>query len=65
MQQYTIRVDTLQWIFALVITALLLLSTLAFFLPPVLCRKELVFVHIEDEDEESEDFESRPLLDGE
>jgi len=48
------------------ITALLLMTTLAFFLPPLLCGKELTFVHIDDDDDEdSEDLESRPLLDDE
>ena len=44
--------------------ALLLMTTLAFSLPPLLCGKELIFVHIDD-DEDSEDLESRPLLDDE
>lgn len=45
--------------------ALLLLTTLAFWAPPIFCGKELVFVRIEDDDEDDEESESRPLLDDE
>jgi hypothetical protein len=60
-QQYAIKVVALQWIFAFVITALLLITTLAFFAPPLLCGKELIFVRMEDEHDD--DLERRPLLD--
>ena len=59
-QQYRIRVLPLQWIFALIVTVLLLLVTLAFAIPPLFGRELVMFREIDDE--ESVDGEERPLL---
>lgn len=59
-QQFRVRVVALQWVFALVITAVLLLVTLAFTIPPLFGRELVLFREIEDI--ESVDSEGQPLL---
>jgi len=55
-----VRVVALQWVFALVITAVLLLVTLAFTIPPLFGRELVLFREIDDS--ESVDSEGQPLL---
>lgn len=54
------RVVALQWVFALVITAILLLVTLAFTIPQLFGKELVLFREIDDS--ESVDSESQPLL---
>lgn len=54
------RVAALQWLFAVVITALLLLATLAFAIPPLFGKELVLFREIEEN--ESVDSEGQPLL---
>ena len=60
-QQFRIKIVPLQWIFALVVTSILFLVTLAFTIPPLFGR-ELVFFRELDVEEESIESEERPLL---
>lgn len=62
-QQYQIHVAYLQWIFALIVTVLLLLVAMAFAVPPLFGRELVVFREIVDE--EIGEGEERPLLNDE
>jgi len=55
-------VAALQWVFAIIITAFLLLVTLAFTIPPLFGRELVLFREVEDG--ESVDSEGQPLLNG-
>lgn len=59
-QQFRVRVAALQWVFAIIITTVLLLVTLAFTIPMLFGRELVLFREIEDS--ESVDSEGQPLL---